>query len=80
MTFMQTNTLLRDQERRVEMTYIKHLIARMRTRWTHWRAHLRHPHVRDLNAHHARDIGLTGADMARHKHQHPSQTTHHPRG
>lgn len=70
------NTPLRAQERCAEMTYIKHLW----TCWRQWRAQQRHPHVRDLNAHHARDIGLSDADMARHKHQHPSQTTHHPRG
>ncbi len=76
MTFAEANTHVRGRERCAEMTYIKQLLAT----WNRWRAHLRHPHVRDLSAHHARDIGLTDADMARHTHQHPSQTTHHPRG
>lgn len=76
MTLLEMNTPLRDRERCAEMTYIKFLWAL----WTRWRAHLRQPHIRDLNADQARDIGLSDADLARHKHQHPSQTTHHPRG
>ena len=76
MTFTATNTHLRGRERCAEMTYIKRLIAFL----IQWRAEARRPHVRDLNAHYARDIGLSEADMAWHRHQHPSQTTHHPRG
>lgn len=44
-----------------------------------WLRHLRHPHVSTLDPHLLRDIGLTEQDIAAMKHQHPSQTTSHPR-
>lgn len=37
-------------------------------------------HVRRLDAHLARDIGLSRAELERHQLELPSQTTHHPRG
>lgn len=37
-------------------------------------------HVRRIDDHLARDIGLSGADLARHRLTLPSQTEHHPRG
>jgi len=40
----------------------------------------KHPHIRDINARRARDIGLSEGDMAQHWHRYPSQHTHHPRG
>lgn len=36
-------------------------------------------HIRRLNAHLARDAGLSDADLERYKFKLPSQTTHHPR-
>ncbi|MGC3938794.1 hypothetical protein ACOTTU_13405 [Roseobacter sp. EG26] len=38
------------------------------------------PHIRALNDHMARDIGLTPAEMERHRLELPSQSMHHPRG
>jgi hypothetical protein len=38
------------------------------------------PHIREINPRHARDIGLSDADLAVHQHRLPSQHTHHPRG
>lgn len=37
-------------------------------------------HVRQLDAHLARDIGLSDAALERHRFRLPSQTEHHPRG
>jgi hypothetical protein len=64
------------QEGCARMTYMIRLFRRVFL----WRNACRHPHVRDLKPHLARDIGLDPADMARLTHRHPSQTTHHPRG
>lgn len=38
------------------------------------------PHIREVNDHLARDIGLSPTERARHQHRFPSQTQHHPRG
>ncbi|WP_299408013.1 hypothetical protein [uncultured Roseobacter sp.] len=38
------------------------------------------PHARDLSDHMARDIGLSPAEMERHRLTLPSQSTFHPRG
>lgn len=36
--------------------------------------------MKDLSDHLAQDIGLSTADLERHRIKLPSQTTHHPRG
>lgn len=37
-------------------------------------------HIGDISDHLARDIGLSKADLERHRLELPSQTEHHPRG
>ncbi len=76
MALTEQNTLWREQNDRVKITSV-------------WRAVCvalqgikprRHPHIKDINAHYARDIGLSASDIAYHQHRMPSQHTHHPRG
>ncbi len=38
-----------------------------------------HPKMPHMNAHIARDIGISDYELARRQHQWPSETTHHPR-
>ncbi|OAN86921.1 hypothetical protein [Sulfitobacter geojensis] len=76
MAYFPNNALLRDQRNCVKISpVLRALRAALR-----WITPDRHPHVRDISSRHARDIGLSDADLAVHRHRLPSQHTHHPRG
>lgn len=48
--------------------------------WESLQASPKTVHVRHLNDHLAQDIGLTQAEIERHRLRLPSQNTHHPNG
>lgn len=55
-------------------------VAIIKRRCVALRARRKHPHIRSINAHIARDIGISAAQQAQLNHRHPSQHTHHPYG
>lgn len=76
MALFAPNALWRSQKRHVYFSIIKSLLGRGFQAPRKPRV----PHVRDLNTHYLRDIGLDPNDIAAQAHDLPSQHTHHPRG
>ena len=76
MALIEHNTLWREQENHVKIAPVITILSVV----FQWIKPRRHPHIKDLNAHYARDIGLSDSDVAYYKHQLPSQNAHHPRG
>jgi len=76
MASIESNAAQRVQNACVKKTYTSRIRKALLRRWRR----RKHPHVKDINPHLARDIGLGDTDFAQHQHRWPSQTTHHPRG
>ena len=76
MAFENADAPGRSQEFCAKKAWIAPLLRRL---LHHWRQR-KHPKVPTMNAHIARDIGLSEHEQARLNHQWPSQTMHHPRG
>ena len=75
MAFIHADAPRRMQERCAKNTWIKRMLHILRHHWVQ----RKHPKVPPMNAHIARDIGLSAFEQARREHQWPSQTHHHPR-
>lgn len=75
MAFTHADAPQRRQDSCAEKTLIGALWQRLRQQWQQ----RKHPKVPAMNAHIARDIGLSAHDQALRDHQWPSQTMHHPR-
>jgi hypothetical protein len=76
MALTEHNTLWRDRKFHVKITPVRAFLRA----FFHWIKPRKHPHIKELSAHYARDIGLSDNDIAYHKHRMPSQHTHHPYG
>jgi len=69
------NAQLRDQYSYVNFARIRRVL-----RWAFRQiTHRRHPHVKDVSPHIARDIGIDPTDLAPYHHRLPPQHNHHPR-
>ncbi|MDF3416226.1 hypothetical protein HKX54_17275 [Sulfitobacter sp. M57] len=76
MAYFPNHARLRDLNSCVKIPHVSRLIHICRQ----WIKQARHPHIKDVSPHIARDVGLSETDLAAHRHQLPSQHTHHPRG